>query len=509
MESFRQQYRETFLSVGGDIPGRLASQSSLNNSTAIYHDQVITMGFLPQIFSATELSYFNEIADTTYTILEAITQRYCTDADYRKLFAFSPLLEYLILLPTGYESTIPITRIDIFIDLESKAFKFCEFNTDGSSAMNEDREVCNAIALSETFVQMSEQVALRPQELFDPWVEAFCSIYEQSTHATARTAHEDKTVAIVDYADKTTIFELREFRKRFERAGLRCLICDVHDLIYRDGILYGTDMDADLDNSFSADKVPVRLDAIYRRAVTSDIIEDLTHEASQNQKSIITPEELATIQDTQGTTALLAATRDCAVCLIGGFKTQVAHSKTIFTMLHHPETLSFMDEEQRLFIQEHVPYTVRLSSESIHTLEVAGNKDRWIIKPIDGYASQGVHAGKSYSTSDWEKLLSECSAKGYVLQEYCEQYSMPNTLPVPFDDQGKPLFNSLETASHCIHEGSFDPLDLEPYNLLTGLFVYDGVFQGVYMRAGTDSLIVGFRGGITLGTFIADDMTEF
>ena len=40
-----------------------------------------------------------------------------------------------------YDCNIPIARIDIFYDEETGGFKFCEFNTDGTSAMNEDREL--------------------------------------------------------------------------------------------------------------------------------------------------------------------------------------------------------------------------------------------------------------------------------------------------------------------------------------------------------------------------------
>ena len=70
---------------------------------------------------------------------------YAKDEDYRRLFGFEPKLEELILREPTYDSPIPIARIDIFYNEETGDFKFCEFNTDGTSAMNEDRELNIAI----------------------------------------------------------------------------------------------------------------------------------------------------------------------------------------------------------------------------------------------------------------------------------------------------------------------------------------------------------------------------
>ena len=514
-QRYRTLYEAAYHFLDGDLAGRLTAQRYLNASTAIYHGEVVSMGYIPMIYSTPELIRFEEIAHATYGILDTITERYCTDAAYRSLFGFSPLLEYLILLPTGYDISIPITRIDIFYKLESGDFKFCEFNTDGSSAMNEDREICNSLGLSTTFshaseaLRLSEDVYLFPQELFDPWVETFLDIYAHSTH---RNPSGTPLVAIVDYLEKTTIHELEEFRTRFEQTGLRCLICDMRSLEYKNGILFGTDISPTHPNN----KTPVILDAIYRRAVTSDIMEDLGAmvgdgaTAAQDrlphvslEQELITPEVLANVQQAQGAIALIAAARDEAVCLIGGFKTQVAHSKTIFRMLHHPQTHAFLSVEQRNFIERHVPYTAELTKETASTLDALHNKDRYIIKPIDGYGTRGVFAGLNHSPAEWEPLLEERYGTGYVLQEYCQQYPCPNTLPVPIDALRKMSSSSDSDVELLMQSSSFARQQLIPYNVLTGLFVYGGQFSGVYVRAGTDALIVGFRGGVTLGTFIA------
>ena len=491
MPMHQQHYLDAFVSLEGDVPGRLAAQRYLDASTAIYHGEVITMGFIPQVYDTQELCHFQSIADDTYAILCKMTQRYLEDASYRALFGFSPLLEYLTLLPAGYDCLIPMIRIDLFFDRASQQFKFCEFNTDGASAMNEDREICNALALSPTFKKAVLDTPLYAQELFDPWVETFCALYTESCHGK-----DSPVVAIIDYMEKTTINELLEFRARFEAQGVRCLICDTDALVYKNGVLYGTD----IDSNETQGSTSVRIDVVYRRAVTSDIMLDLT------AQGIFDPAQIEGKKDAKGSCALIAAVRDEAVCVIGGFRTHVVHSKTAFRMLHHPATTSYLTADERQFVADHVPYTTELTSDQLAIQPaVLTDRDRWIIKPIDGYGSVGVHAGLSFSDTEWEATIQRFVDTGYILQEYCTQYPTPNTLPVPRNPDTTPLFDTPEAARHAEQDLGFSARTLQPFNVLTGLFMYGGTFRGVYIRAGMNALIVGFQGGITLGTYVCAD----
>ena len=141
-----------------------------------------------------KLLHLDKIAQTTCVILDKVVDRYLVDADYRQLFGFSPLLEQLILLPTGYDQKIPIQRLDLFLDEESGDFRFCEFNTDGTSAMNEDRETTNALSRTACYQSLKEQHRVERQELFENWIDAFLDIYQASKQAV-----ENPQIAIVDY----------------------------------------------------------------------------------------------------------------------------------------------------------------------------------------------------------------------------------------------------------------------------------------------------------------------
>ena len=82
---------------------------------------------IPKFFNKEIIAHFERIANTTYQILQKVTQKYLGDDNYRKLFRFDPLLESMILSDCRYEALIPIARIDLFYNEDTGTFKFCEW----------------------------------------------------------------------------------------------------------------------------------------------------------------------------------------------------------------------------------------------------------------------------------------------------------------------------------------------------------------------------------------------
>jgi hypothetical protein len=493
LTALQNAYLEQFEQLAGDPEGRLAAQEYLCASDARYHGEVIGMGFLPKLYDRAALSAFDTLVTRTYAILEKMTERFIEDAEYRALFRFSPLLEKLIALPNKTACTIPICRIDLFLNEDDGSFKFCEFNTDGTSAMNEDAEVANALAVSATLKRFGTHHRLCAQELFDPWVETFLDLYYQSADSVP-----EPVVAIVDYAKSAVLPEQLEFRRRFERYGINCLVVDVASLEYLPGALYGRDVS----EQHPAHNMPLRIDAVYRRAVTSELVQELENTGA-DVDSLLDPGQRIEICP-RGAAALVAGVARGKVCMMGGFQTQVAHSKASFCLLHHPRTLEFLSEDERHFVREHVPFTTWLDESCIDISLVKSEREKWIIKPADGYASKGVQAGKSLSAAAWSALIDEKLEEEYIVQEYVPQFQTLNTLPVPLDDEGTPLFSSVEMAQRSAEYEPDSAYGLRPYNVLTGLFGYGGRFIGVYVRSGPDAIIVGARGGITLASLLVD-----
>lgn len=452
MLALENEYIAAMEELDGDEAGRAAAQDYLLHSTAIYKGEVIRIGFIPKLFDAPMLAYMDFVQRTTYRILEKVQARFMEDAAYRALFKFEPELERLIMLPVGYDCAIPIGRFDIFLDEETLDFKFCEFNTDGSSAMNEDRESADSLAVTPTFARMSEAHELHRQELFDGWVDEFIAIYDGYDLKVP-----DPSMAIVDFNRSASHTEFDEFVRRFEERGMRTSIVWMDELVYREA---GEGTQAGL---YARDGR--RIDIVYRRAVTAEIMDAIEGRAA-------TPEEA------EGARALVKAFERREVCLIGAFRTHISHCKQIFQVLWHPMTAEMLTPEEVEFVHAHVPATTFLVPEEVDIERVVAEKDAWIIKPSDRYGSSNVYAGMDHDAAEWERLVRENVGEDYIAQEYCRQYPTPNCRPYP---PAEPL---------------------EPWNNLVGYYNYGGKLGGLFNRAGQAGIIVGRMGGITVPTLI-------
>lgn len=290
--------------------------------------------------------------------------------------------------------------------------------------MNEDRELNLAFQKTALYDYLSQDYQIESFELFDSWAEE-CKKIVESTGKKAK----DCCIAVVDFMEKgCSIYEFEEFRKAFERAGFRAKVCEIRELVYDGKQLYDKDGDV--------------IDVIYRRAVTSDI---MAHK-----------EEVADF---------LACVSEKNVCLIGDFCTHIIHDKILFQLLRHPHTKSILTEKENRFVEEHIPKTLRLTSESIKENEVLQYKERWIIKPEDSYGAKGVYAGIRCK-EEWAELLEKYKDKDYLLQEFVMPYQSEN---IDF---------------HPGKEHKF-----KQYSNLTGLYIYNGKFAGVYSRQSAKEII--------------------
>lgn len=407
----------------------------IKNSTAKYHGRVVRTLAIPKVFDAHTVADFKRIAETTHSILTKVINQYLNDESFRKHFDFDKELENLILTEAGYDCLLPVARVDIFYNEDTGDFKFCEINTDGSSAMNEDRELNNSLKETEIYNRLKEKYKFTSFEFFNSFVKDFEEIY-----SSFKNKKQQPNIAVVDFLDHGTVNEFEQFRLAFCKAGYNCEVCDIKDLKYTDGVLYT--------------KSGMAVDAIYRRAVTCDIIENLSR-----------------VQD------FINAVKDCAVCVVGSFRTQVAHSKIMFKVLSDVGLLTFLNEDEIDFIKAHFPKTYELKSNNplFDLKEVYNNKDSWIIKPVDSYASYGVHAGVECETVDeWVKYVDDAVDNGYILQEFITPFITENT--------------DCENNFKCCN--------------LTGLFLYNGHFRGIYSRVSKTEIISTQYSEMTLASVI-------
>ena len=424
MQQIESEYKQYILDHEEECrESGAAIKEYLDHSTAAYNGLVVHTLHIPKIFTEKEIEYFRWIVKTTYSILTKVIREYIDNPAYRKYFPFSKELEELILVPNLYDSLLPVARFDIFFNEETWDFKFCEINTDGTSAMNEDYVLNQALALNDAHQEMLKKYAFSTFELYDSLVESFMKLYD-----TYEKKVENPYIVITDFMDHCCVNEFKEFAARFQKAGYETEICNIRDMTYRDGVLY------------SAAGHPI--DLIYRRAVTCDI--------------------MAHYDEIQ---PFIQAVKDQNVCVMGSICTQIPHNKWLFKMLRDNATMKLLTEEEQKFVTDHIPYTNLMDDRFCRMDEILDEKDRWIIKPLDSYASRGVFAGVDYSDDDWEDIVHRHWNKNYIYQEYYHPYRTDNI-----------CFRDAHPEFH-------------PYTNMSGLYVYNGEFAGIYSRLSTGGII--------------------
>lgn len=442
MNTMQALHRAYLAAAAADLPRTRREFDAITDymkaSTAIHHGEYVRTCYMPKLLPASVFAQFAADIRVLYGILAKVMQAYYRDAAYRALFGFDAVTEELILRADPSRTLLPMARIDFFYNEETGAYQYCEFNTDGTSAMNEDRELNLAQQRSTVYKDFCAAHSTRTCELFDSWVHTLRGIC-----ARVRGVQQPY-VAIVDFLDCGTVNEFEIFRRHFVQNGLQAEVCDVRSLRYDAAAkaLYGP--------------AGHKIDAIYRRAVTSDILERYGDCA-----------------------ALLAAVRGDAVLLVGDFHTQLVHNKTIFRILHEAQTQALLTPAEQAFVQAHVPLTKTFAESDVP--RVLAHKDDWILKPLDSYASRGVHAGVESTQAEWEAIVRATPRTGYLLQEFCRPYVTENYGIGPDGAFGKNRY----------------------YNL-TGVYVYDGVAQGVYSRVSLSPIISSQYSEKTLPTLLVD-----
>ena len=439
-EVFRTYKQEIETHKEENRAGANALKDNMFRSPLYFKDRYTSKTLqIPKVYSKETVEAFISICSMTHRIFEKVIREYLTHEDFRALFPFSKELEELILTPIGYEALLPMARFDIFYHEDTGEFYFCEINTDGTSAMIEDYYQGKLILDNPAHQAVIRKYRLSQFELFDSWVNTFLQLY-----STYERKVERPNIAIIDFLDQGTYREFQEFCYRFQQAGCFAEICDIRSLSYRDGALY-----SDRGN---------RIDAIYRRAVTSDIM-----------------------KHTLETAPLLRAVKEQKVFMAGSFTSQIIHNKWLFHILRLDRTKRILSDEENAFVEAHIPMTGRLG-EDFPIDRVLENKDAYILKPLDSYGSNGIYAGVECSQEDWENAVKSLPKEEYLCQKYCPQYK-------------------TENIDFAWGDGEW-----HSYLNMAGLYVYNGVFAGVFSRqAEGNGIIASHRNERTVPTFVVSE----
>lgn len=374
----RRQFLEDLLTFSSEDPGFYSENkglyfSCLEKSSARINDAVIKSFFHPYILSNSEFNWLKEKTETLWSILEKTAQLLLTEKEVRNFFDFPCELDELLQVDPKYPVNIPITRFDAFYNGSSSLY-FCEFNTDGTSGMNETNTMEECFLSTEIGRQLQKKYSLRQCELRKSLLNTLLEAYSVFGRANK------PVIAIVDFMDRATIAEFEALKDTFIKEGCDTIICDIRDLRYSQGKLWhGTKS----------------IDLVYRRAVTADIL------ARYDQ-----------VQE------FIEAYKNNAFCLVGSFRSEAAHSKLVFAFLNSEAAQNFFSRKEIEFLKAHLPATKKLLSkdQALHA-QLLSHREKYLVKPHNSYGSQGLYMGKDCSYEQWQEIIEKNMDQNYIVQE--------------------------------------------------------------------------------------------
>lgn len=130
----------------------------------------------------------------------------------------------------------------------------------------------------------------------------------EKMYAERKGGEKLDNIVIADFLESASMEEFEVFLSCFKDRGYNTEICEIRDMVYDGKNLYTPS--------------GMKVNAIYRRAVTSDIMKHFDE-----------------------VTAFISAVKDGNVVLFGDFFTQIAHNKILYKLMWEEDTLNMLDRK--------------------------------------------------------------------------------------------------------------------------------------------------------------------
>jgi uncharacterized circularly permuted ATP-grasp superfamily protein len=408
----------------------------------VFGQRPLCIALRPQLLTRARYDAACDAARGVERALTRLERALLRDADLRGELDLEPEEERLALADPGSKRSSPSIRIDGFF---SDELRFVENNAESPAGM------AYADTLTEVFEELPPMRGLRKRfrvralPVARKQIQAMLRAFRQ--WGGARTP----VVAIVDWTGVPTLSEFEMFRDRFEREGIRTVICDPADVEYRRGRLVAAGRKVNL---------------VYRRVLTT---------------------ELLAREDVSG--PLTRAYLDGTVCVVNSFRAKLLHKKMSLALLSDDRYSSLYTADDLAAIARHIPWTRKVRDgaatyrgKTVRDLAefVVEHRDRMVLKPNDEYGGKGVVLGWTVDQQEWEQSLAVALSQSYVVQEAVD---VPRE-PFPVAVEGVEMLDLS--------------LDVDPY-------VFDGRPAGCLTRLSSSALLnVTAGAGSVVPTYVVE-----
>jgi hypothetical protein len=297
----------------------------------------------------------------------------------------------LAAIDPGYPQLLVIGRLDMLVTADG--YHFIELNADSPAGVTDQTLVEQSMARLPHLAALRERHAEAAPGLEGLLLSGLCDAYRAFTPGGPARPR----IAIVDFTDGDTRAELEILAQVFRQAGHEVVLADPEELRFAGGRLHAAGAAVDL---------------VYRRVLVQELL--ARHGRSH---------------------PLIEAYRAGAVCVANSFRTRPLNKKAAFAALTDPRFSALFSREQRAAIARHVPWTRKLEpgatewrGRRVELLELLRHeRERFVLKPNDGYGGEGVLLGFQTSAAAWEDALARAGQGELIVQERL----VPTTLRMP------------------------------------------------------------------------------
>jgi hypothetical protein len=288
--------------------------------------------------------------------------------------------EALIHLDPGYESPIPLSRLDSFLSHDG-TLHFVEYNAETpAGAGYED-------ILGETFMELPvmqrfmRRYNVREVQVRGRVLETLLDCYRQAGGTNG------PRIGIIDWVGVPTRPEFEIFKAYFEAQGVPAVIASPEEVEYRDGTLRAGDF---------------VINIVYKRVLAGELL---------SQYSLKHP--------------IVAAVRDRAAVMVNPFRCKLLHKKMSFAVLSDDVNAHLFSQRERQAIEDHIPWTRKVEErkttyrgQEIDLIPfVMDHREQLVIKPNDEYGGKGVVIGWESEAGEWEQAVTQALQSSSIVQE--------------------------------------------------------------------------------------------
>ncbi|MBN1355004.1 hypothetical protein JXA40_01925 [bacterium] len=388
---------------------------------------------------------FDKVTRLLIASLNKIGTLYFEEGLFKEQIRLAGRTADLASIDPGYPGHQIINRLDVFYIPQTGELKLLEYNCGDPSGMGWHDQMLEMFLGLPVIQQMAKQYRFHVDWLVKSHFRTFFKKYGQWCRNKGIQPEAKPNISFVCKRDSTVLGDFLAFVEYYRAMGYKTEFGDPRDFEYDGRHL-----------TLNGDIIHL----IYRDAI-DDVILDPYWEDSQQ---------------------LVQALRDQAVCFINPVSAASGDWKSILEILSDSRYAHYFSAEEQSCHARHIPWTRTLleGSTTYHETEidmipfVRRNKDRFVLKPNDGYGGFGVMVGRSARSSDWESLIDKSMNEGIV-------YTVQDLVEIPRED------------FPIVRDGRFE--GFEPKNVNLNLWSHDGEFAGAFVRAATGSIINVHQGG--------------